>query len=257
MSNINIPIPQNPIGENFPWRDWFQKLSNKVFGTMASQDSNNINVSGGQLVIGNNPAITGSGVNTTMTGYGACVFNNGSFAIGDATANIASDGNIVVLNGLVNANGSVSGQFTLGSTASPVIMTFSTSKIANTIISSSGNAGIEGSWTSGTPPLGVSFYLNFQLVVHGTTSVVQQYVVNILQSVVNTNNTSPYTCKAVFNYNFSNIVQNLPIGTYDLICNGPNSYNTSNTYFENNGTIITLTSYSIGLYCTSYYYQIG
>ena len=106
-------------------------------------------------------------------------------------------------------------------------------------------------------PLGVSFYLNFQLVVHGTTSVVQQYVVNILQSVVNTNNTSPYTCKAVFNYNFSNIVQNLPIGTYDLICNGPNSYNTSNTYFENNGTIITLTSYSIGLYCTSYYYQIG
>ena len=157
----------------------------------------------------------------------------------------------------MNANGSVSGQFTLGSTASPVIMTFSTSKIANTIISSSGNAGIEGSWTSGTPPLGVSFYLNFQLVVHGTTSVVQQYVVNILQSVVNTNNTSPYTCKAVFNYNFSNIVQNLPIGTYDLICNGPNSYNTSNTYFENNGTIITLTSYSIGLYCTSYYYQIG
>ena len=38
--NSNIPIPQNPIGENYPWRDWFQKLSNKVYGSLASQNSN-------------------------------------------------------------------------------------------------------------------------------------------------------------------------------------------------------------------------
>jgi hypothetical protein len=59
-TNVNIPIPQNPIGENYPWRDWFQKLSNKVFGTVASQDANNIAVTGGSLnatVIGlNTPA---------------------------------------------------------------------------------------------------------------------------------------------------------------------------------------------------------
>jgi len=48
-TNVNIPIPPNPIGENFAWRDWFQKLSNKVFGTIASQDASNITVTGGSL----------------------------------------------------------------------------------------------------------------------------------------------------------------------------------------------------------------
>jgi hypothetical protein len=32
------PIPQNPIGENFVWRDWFQRLSDRVFGTAAAID---------------------------------------------------------------------------------------------------------------------------------------------------------------------------------------------------------------------------
>jgi hypothetical protein len=33
-----IPIPQNPIGENFFWREWFQKLSNRVYGTASELD---------------------------------------------------------------------------------------------------------------------------------------------------------------------------------------------------------------------------
>jgi hypothetical protein len=32
------PIPQNPIGDSFVWRDWFQKLSNRVFGNAAFVD---------------------------------------------------------------------------------------------------------------------------------------------------------------------------------------------------------------------------
>ena len=34
----SYPIPQDPIGETFVWRDWFQRLSNKVFGTAAAID---------------------------------------------------------------------------------------------------------------------------------------------------------------------------------------------------------------------------
>jgi len=34
----NTPIPPNPIGESFVWRDWFQKLSDRVFGTAATLD---------------------------------------------------------------------------------------------------------------------------------------------------------------------------------------------------------------------------
>ena len=58
----NIPIPQNPIGENFAWRDWFQKLSNKVYGSMANQDSGSVNITGGYIngtVIGNTTPATG------------------------------------------------------------------------------------------------------------------------------------------------------------------------------------------------------
>ena len=58
----NIPIPQNPIGENFAWRDWFQKLSNKVYGSMANQDSGSVNITGGYIngtVIGNTTPSTG------------------------------------------------------------------------------------------------------------------------------------------------------------------------------------------------------
>jgi len=33
---IQTPIPPNPIGENFAWRDWFQVLSDRVFGTAST-----------------------------------------------------------------------------------------------------------------------------------------------------------------------------------------------------------------------------
>ena len=35
---IQTPIPPNPIGENFAWRDWLQKLSDRVFGTASTLD---------------------------------------------------------------------------------------------------------------------------------------------------------------------------------------------------------------------------
>ena len=49
MANINTPIPQNPIGESFVWREWFQRLSNRVFGSMSNQDSNAVFINGGTI----------------------------------------------------------------------------------------------------------------------------------------------------------------------------------------------------------------
>ncbi len=37
-TKITIPIPRDKIGESFVWRDWFQKLSDRVFGTAAAID---------------------------------------------------------------------------------------------------------------------------------------------------------------------------------------------------------------------------
>jgi hypothetical protein len=49
MAQTNIPIPQDKIGESFVWRDWFQKLSNRVFGSMGGQDSNAVVITGGTI----------------------------------------------------------------------------------------------------------------------------------------------------------------------------------------------------------------
>lgn len=76
MANSTPPIPQDPIGENFKWRDWFQKLSDKVFGTLSEQNANSIAVTGGSLsgvVINNgtinNSSITGGTItNATLSG---------------------------------------------------------------------------------------------------------------------------------------------------------------------------------------------
>jgi hypothetical protein len=69
------PIPQNPIGESFVWREWFQRLSDKVFGTLGSQNSNAVAITGGNLsnvvITGgdlNNVYITQSYVNSTPIG---------------------------------------------------------------------------------------------------------------------------------------------------------------------------------------------
>lgn len=49
MAKSLNPIPQTPIGDSFVWRDWFQRLSDKVFGTMSAQDASNVAITGGNI----------------------------------------------------------------------------------------------------------------------------------------------------------------------------------------------------------------
>lgn len=58
MAKLNVPIPQDKIEECFVWRDWFQRLSNKVFGNMADQNSNAVSITGGNIQV-DSLAVTG------------------------------------------------------------------------------------------------------------------------------------------------------------------------------------------------------
>jgi hypothetical protein len=65
-----IPIPQNPIGENFVWREWFQKLSNRVYGSLSTQESSNVSITGGAIdntVIGNTTRASGKFTSLQLT----------------------------------------------------------------------------------------------------------------------------------------------------------------------------------------------
>jgi len=63
MATKQYPIPQDKIGESFVWREWFQKLSNRVFGSISSQDSTAVFITGGVIdgvSIGANTPSTGA-----------------------------------------------------------------------------------------------------------------------------------------------------------------------------------------------------
>jgi hypothetical protein len=59
MAKFTAPIPKDKIGESFVWRDWFQRLSDKVFGSVASQDAHNVDITGGAI---SNTSITGGSI---------------------------------------------------------------------------------------------------------------------------------------------------------------------------------------------------
>jgi hypothetical protein len=79
MAKLTTPIPQDKIGESFVWRDWFQRLSDKVFGSLATQDSHNVVITGGSItgINFNGVAITNSTVDNTP--IGSDVPSTGSF----------------------------------------------------------------------------------------------------------------------------------------------------------------------------------
>ena len=82
MANRPIaPIPQDKIGESFVWRDWFQKLSDKVYGTLSQQNSDNVNITGGTI---NN--INFSGVAITKSTVDSTPIGNNSASTGRFTS---------------------------------------------------------------------------------------------------------------------------------------------------------------------------
>ena len=83
MATIQTPIPQNKIEESFVWRDWFQKLSNRVYGSMSKQDAGAVLITGGAIdntPIGANTSSTGafSSLVVGLTGY---LKGNGTSAV--------------------------------------------------------------------------------------------------------------------------------------------------------------------------------
>jgi hypothetical protein len=68
------PIPPNPIGESFAWREWFQRLSDRVFGSMTDQNADDVFITGGVIddtAIGANTPSTGAftTLKVALTGY--------------------------------------------------------------------------------------------------------------------------------------------------------------------------------------------
>ena len=120
MAKITPPIPQDKIGENFVWRDWFQRLSDKVFGTMGTQDSSNVSITGGTIDVS---SLTTNNL-YIPTGTDGQVLIGSTSSHGFTPATLTAGTNISV----TNAPGSI----TISSTSGGVTSVTATSPVAST-----------------------------------------------------------------------------------------------------------------------------
>jgi hypothetical protein len=125
MANkITVPIPQDKIGESFVWRDWFQSLSDRVFGTMGTQDSSNVSITGGTISGLSSPLpIASGGTNATATPTA------GTVAYGTGTAYAFTS--VGTVGQILSSNGS----------SAPTWITSGTSTTGTSILYGNGSGG--------------------------------------------------------------------------------------------------------------------
>ena len=165
-TKVTIPIPRDKIGESFVWRDWFQKLSDRVFGTLASQDASNVNITGGTITGLFSPLPIGSGGTNGIavpTAYGIAYGTGTAYAFTSAgtakQALLANTGSAPTWSTLTTGSsilyGDGSGGFsnvTIGSGVSFAGGILSATGSGGTVTSVSGTAGRITS-TGGTAPV--------------------------------------------------------------------------------------------------------
>ena len=175
MTKLTTPIPQDKIGENFVWRDWFQRLSNTVYGTLASQDASNVNITGGAIapsLVGVVKIVAGTNINVSpSSGTGEVIVSS----VNSGVSQIIAGTNVTISptggTGAVTINSSGGGG---GSTSPPVTYTsdFTLSVPTNWVISNK-----PGSTCTVTLPLASSY--------SGYTITIQNYQNQLIVSASN------------------------------------------------------------------------
>lgn len=120
-TRLTTPIPQDKIGESFVWREWFQKLSDKVFGDLATQNANNVNITGGTIT-GVNLGVTsitpGTGIAVSKSTGDTIVSNSGVVSLtGSARISVSSSTGSVTVDTI-----GFTGSFTTGTGATVTVV---------------------------------------------------------------------------------------------------------------------------------------
>jgi hypothetical protein len=231
---------------------------NANLGTITAGTLNAVTVNSSTINAGTTPPVIDSTNHTISSGAGGLINPNGTFAFGTTTQNIVDDGTGVYLNGLVTAKAQVINQFILSSTSDAIIIPsskFVIPKNGSTIVTCSGNYLYYATTTS-TRPSAVSGSFIFR-VLNSSSALVFEYDVIVTGSTPNYNSTTPFLNILEAPFSFSILLENLPSGSYSLVCLGSNAY-AGLTYFDYAGNYITsgITT-TLYLNTTSYFYQVG
>jgi hypothetical protein len=194
-----LPIPRDEIKESFVWRDWFQRLSDRVYGSLAAQDSNNVTITGGSInnINFNGIKITNSTIDNTA--IGSSIPSTGSFTSLKLKAPLA------IAYGGTNNNATP----TAGAVAYGTGTTYSFTSVGTTgqILTSNGSSA--PTWVTPTVVTGYAAYHDTSTVT--ATSTTTNYVLNIgtveLQSGITLVGGTKITITNTGVYNFQFSVQ--------------------------------------------------
>jgi len=157
MIKLTTPIPQDKIGESFVWRDWFQKLSDRVFGDLAGQNSNAVNITGGSI------KGIDFGVTSVVAGTAIAVSNNSGLVT------VSNTGVTSVVAGAGISVSSATGNVTIASSGTSVSSFSGASTGLTPATPTTGAVALGGLLNVATGGTGQSSYTNGQLLIGNTT----------------------------------------------------------------------------------------
>lgn len=175
----------NPLTDLTTWNAPY--LSNLKVGALSAITANlgsitagsldAVSITGSQLTVGSSPAISG----TTMTGSGAKIYTNGSFVLGNSTANIVFNGTNAYINGFTQGGSSSFVSASVPSSGDVTIGTFTVSQNGIILVSMSGAMSMQTSTSASGAIWGVDVYIknNSGTVVSNTNNSFSSYGVPI------------------------------------------------------------------------------
>jgi hypothetical protein len=200
--------------------------------TTFSVDSTTGNASfGGSLAVGSSPAV--DTVNKTMTGSGAALNSNGTFALGNASGNINYDGTTFYIKGNVIATGNINADaitwtYTAGLSSSVAIPTVLSGGFAQSI-----------ALPSFTPPVAGKIVMTIHSIFHNR-SAATTYRVQVIHFVNNSASTDTFP---IYYLDFASSNANFaPVSfSYNGTAGSSQSHTSSETFNVTAGQLCTVT----------------
>ena len=195
----------------------------------------------GTLQVGSSPTISG----TTMTGTGAVINTNGTFALGTASQNMTYNGSTIKLNGFVSATTSYQASYSIPSTGgNAVAFTSSSANPGQALVTIYGNLLVQGNCKTIPTTINTTFYGYASGVASASTQLTQ--TISLAPSLTNITN-STYSINMPISVSF--LVTFSSSGSYNIGLNiGSIAFRDSSSNLITPSSFIAQVSYNSVLY---------
>lgn len=196
----------------------------------------------GTVLVGSSPAISG----TTMTGSGAVINSNGTFALGTASQNLTYNGSTIKLNGFVSATTSYTSSYGISSSGGNALsFTNSSANVGQALVTIYGNLSVQGNTVTVPTTVNTTFY-GYATGVASAGSQAGQNVSLVPGMISIANNT--YSVSIPFSVSF--LVTFSSSGSYNI------GLNIGSIVFRDaNNSLITPSSFTASVTYNSVLYQ--